>query len=372
MAKAKKKLLPKNFEDLLKLGDLEVLTDVFDTCELNARGGVFKQTALAFNDCPDELARWLVDRGADISATDSYGETPLHSRARHWKGRIEILLELGADIHNGENLRGTPLHTAAGSHKFNIARVLVEHGARIDALNSDRQTPLVYALQRCSNTDIEAMAMLAELLHKNVEQQKIVKKTFLSSIFGTQQMEKSHTTSEMKTLVTKIGTEFEFHRSNFNLELLEGAKTGLDKLYRLFEVTPVPGRAMHDGKSPIIAKTESWQKRHQEFWELLVPSSGAANTIQGEVIRISGKIRNELEGNGGVNWDSEFKKMADSFLLQVSSDTPLSNTEISEAKAIVAEVKARRGDTSKLCELAVNWVILNPRPKILSPPDYNR
>ena len=96
MAKAKKKLLPKDFEALLEKRGLKELKALFDTYDVNARGGVFKQTALAFNQCPDELARWLVESGADLAAGDSYGDTPLHSRSGHWKGRIEVLLELGA------------------------------------------------------------------------------------------------------------------------------------------------------------------------------------------------------------------------------------------------------------------------------------
>jgi hypothetical protein len=97
--------LPKDFEDLLVKGDIEALKAAFDNCDVGARGGTFKQTALAFNDCPDELVRWPVERGADLSAGDSCGETPLHSRAGHWKGHIELLIELGADArHSG----GTP------------------------------------------------------------------------------------------------------------------------------------------------------------------------------------------------------------------------------------------------------------------------
>ena len=86
MAKPKKKLLPKNFEELLQQGDIDTLKAVFASCDVNARGGYTKQSALAYNDCPDELARWLVAQGADPMAEDSYGETPLHARARHAQG----------------------------------------------------------------------------------------------------------------------------------------------------------------------------------------------------------------------------------------------------------------------------------------------
>jgi len=70
MAKTKKKTLPKDFEPMLERGSLAELKAVFDVCELDARGGYSKQTALAFDKCPDDLARWLVAQGADLSATD--------------------------------------------------------------------------------------------------------------------------------------------------------------------------------------------------------------------------------------------------------------------------------------------------------------
>jgi hypothetical protein len=50
MAK-KRKTLPKDFEELLKKGDLEELKAVFDKYELDARGGYAKETALAYDRC---------------------------------------------------------------------------------------------------------------------------------------------------------------------------------------------------------------------------------------------------------------------------------------------------------------------------------
>jgi ankyrin repeat protein len=140
VAKRKKKQLPKDFETLLETRDAEDLKILFNTHDVNARGGFCKQTALAFHQCPDELARWLVEHGADIAAVDRFGDTPLHSRSRHWNGRIEVLLELGADVNHGdgENMHGTPLHAAAGSYQVVTAGLLLRHGARVDALNRDR------------------------------------------------------------------------------------------------------------------------------------------------------------------------------------------------------------------------------------------
>jgi Ankyrin repeats (many copies) len=370
MAKPKKKLLPKNFEALLKEGDLEKLQEVFESCDVNARGGYTKQTALAYNDCPDALVRWLVEQGADLMAEDNYGETPLHARARHWQGHIEILLELGADVHRGENLRGTPLHTAAGAHNLRTAQILLQHGARANALNREKMTPLAYALQRCGNANLENMAPLAELLLEKDRPAPAKSGGLFAKIFGSQS--KGAGGPDLKALVSRIGTEFEFHRSNFNPDSVDAASAALDRLYQLFDVPPVPRRTMHDGKTPIVAKAANWEDCHQELWELLVPSSGHAATVQGEVIRLSGRIRNELEGNGGINWDADFRKMADAFLKHVGSGKSLPDTELADARYITSELKGRRGDTVRLCELAVSWVARNPQPLKLAKPNYSR
>jgi ankyrin repeat protein len=121
MAKTKKKMLPKDFEALLAAGNLDALKSVFDTHDVNARGGVFKQTALAFDQCPDELARWLHANGADLEAGDNYGDTPLISRAGNWRASVDVLLELGANVNAGENGRGTALHSAARSCNPGVA-----------------------------------------------------------------------------------------------------------------------------------------------------------------------------------------------------------------------------------------------------------
>jgi hypothetical protein len=356
MAKAKKKLLPKNFEEMLDAGDVEALKAVFDTCDVNARGGYSKQTALAFNELPDELVRWLAGQGADLSALDSYGLTPLLARASHWQGRIEVLLELGADVHATDKRGATALHKAAAVGNLRTAGLLLQHGARVDAADDGQLTPLAFALQQCGNVDIEKTAAMAQLLlqaHASVGQVDPV-------------------TEEMREFVERIGTEFEFHRSNFNPDSVDATGAALEQLYSLLGVAPVARRAVHDGKSPIIATAATWEARHQQLWELLVPSGGAAATLQGEVIRVSGRISHELDGNGGINWDAQFRQMATALLTYLGSGQPLPAVPLQEAAGIFDAVKKKSGDTARLCELAVEWVALNPTPIALAAPAYTR
>ncbi len=353
MAKKKKKL-PDDFEQLLGNSNLEELKLVFDQCELDARTGYGNVTALAFDNCPHLLAKWLVEQGADLHAIDRWGNTALHNRARSFYGNIKSLLELGASVHDKRSSLGTPLHAAARAHNVGNTALLLQYGANVDTLNSSGNTPLEEALQTCRNTDIVNMVELAKIyLNAGVE-----------------------ITNRMKTFVNDIGKGFELHRANFNKEYLDQTSSALEELYRIFEVEPVAKRVMHDGNSLIITNAGTWEEKHQELWNLLVPSTGRAETVQGEVIRITGRIDYELEGNGGINWDRDYKKMADVFLAFIAQGESLPSDELTEAKELVRQIKLKIGDTSRMCdricELGVKWVVANPVPLILSEVSYKR
>jgi hypothetical protein len=348
MAKPKKKLLPKNFEELLEKGVMSDLITVFDSCALDARGGYSKRTALAFAEIPDELAKWLVDQGADLQAADTRGNTPLHARSRSIRGRIKILIDLGADIHSVNAYVNTPLHEAADAHNVENATLLIQSGANVHALNAEQLTPLEIALRGCSNIDIEKTAALSQVL----------------------MAAGAHQTAKMKDFVEKIGQTFEFHRDGFNPESIEATDDALAKLYTIFQVTPVAQRQVHNGESAITVKETTWQKQHQELWELLVPSTGHAATVQGEVIRIPGRIMDELDRNGGANWNKDYKNMAATFIQFIGSAEPLSTSDMNEMTVLVASLSKNSEGPDRMVELAVKWALLNPNPIKISALKY--
>ncbi|MCL2059303.1 MAG: ankyrin repeat domain-containing protein [Oscillospiraceae bacterium] len=350
--KRKRKTLPQNFKELLNAGDISVLKAVFDKCELNAYGGYGKGTALHFYGVPDELVRWLVERGADVNARDMYQNTPLHKC-----DNVELLLDLGADIEAVNYQDETPLHLACSHRNIRVVRLLLSRNANVNAKNKRGFTPLSLALAHCRNADITNCAKIAELM-LDAKNPAII-------------------TPDMAESVMRIGRDFEFHREGFNKESLDETEKGLARLYELFKVAPAEKRRLHDGVSPIAVKSHRWQEQHQELWELLVPSQGAAKTVQGEVIRITGRVSIELLDNGAVNWDDDYRKMLDAFIKHIASGTQLLSDEFVEAGEIVKCLHSGNGgnggnESVRLCELAVKWVLLNPEPISLGNVTYRR
>ncbi len=52
-----------------------------------------------------------------------------------------------------------------------------------------------------------------------------------------------------------------------------------------------------------------YDKEYGELWDELVPNSGQAKTIQGELVRTIGRLASESYRNGNGNWDAGFRIM---------------------------------------------------------------
>ena len=98
-----------------------------------------------------EVQGALLAAGARVTATDASGATPLHWAALH--GDLEfarLLLEHGADIQAREPGEGmTPLHVAAAGGDTDLVKLLLERGADAGARDRAGRRPLDVA--RMSN-----------------------------------------------------------------------------------------------------------------------------------------------------------------------------------------------------------------------------
>lgn len=353
---AKKRVtLPKEFKDLMDEGNIEALKAVYDRCELTAHDGRFSLcTPLHMGGVPDELVIWLVEQGLDINIPDYYGATPLYRQATMGRETVKLLLELGADIEKPNRYGETPLHMAAEFFHPKTVKFLINKGANVNVENDMGRTPLASVLMVCRGIYIAQTAEIASMLLEA----------------GAKK------TSAMKEKVENIGKDFEFHRESIHPDYIEAADKGLTKLYELFDVKPVEKRITHDGVSPILVKEGSWEEQYEELWSFLIPSSGAAKTVQGEVIRIPGRVRDELDRNGGVNWDRDYRKMLQALPQYLSLGIPLSDQELEETKELIAQVHGKDFDDEprldRLCQLAIAWIKQNPEPLLLEKTSYKR
>jgi ankyrin repeat protein len=104
------------------------------------------------------MAKVLIDAGADVNAADEFGHEPLDEVRDGDVARL--LIEKGAMIDDQANLtEGTPLIRAAEDDRLDVARVLVEHKANVNARNCVEETPLHFA---CRNGDLAMVKLLVE------------------------------------------------------------------------------------------------------------------------------------------------------------------------------------------------------------------
>ena len=95
-----------------------------------------------------ELAEMLIVAGANLRATTRLGTyTPLYLASQQGHGPvIAALIKAGADLKTGTPNGTTPLMVAAAAGEVAAVKVLVEHGADVNAKDGVRaQTPLMYA-----------------------------------------------------------------------------------------------------------------------------------------------------------------------------------------------------------------------------------
>ena len=99
-----------------------------------------------------EIAKLLIENGADVNAKNNYNETALNESAR--SGYLELtklLIAKGAEV-NPRNYDGnyfTPLIDATSNNQTKIAKLLIEKGADTKAQYKDGRTFLDFADDKC-------------------------------------------------------------------------------------------------------------------------------------------------------------------------------------------------------------------------------
>ncbi|MBR1599457.1 MAG: hypothetical protein IJ661_11195 [Lachnospiraceae bacterium] len=227
----------------------------------------------------------------------------------------------------------------------------MDKGADVSAVDFGKDTPLEAAFKGAATMDNTQILPVAEYLLSNG----------------------AEVTDKLKQYMREDAERIEFMRDRISTDVISEVNEALDKLYRLIDIEPVPRHESYDGKTRIVVNETTWQKQHGELWNLLVPGSGHANTVQGEVIRITGRVTYELLDNGGANWDSDYKKMEKTLLSYVKMGNSMESVKYKELKGIVSKgSKASDDMLSRMTELCVEWVTFNLDPIPIGNVTYRR
>ena len=106
--------------------------------------------------CDLDLVKILIDAGADVNLVDSVVGTPLHSACICQQGQMErqgnviyyLINEINVDIEMVGGSHGCALNAACGRSSFEVVRLILEKGARIDVKDDMGRIAIHFAAGR--------------------------------------------------------------------------------------------------------------------------------------------------------------------------------------------------------------------------------
>jgi ankyrin repeat protein len=92
-----------------------------------------------------EVAKYLLDQGAEVNARNKHGYSALHFVKS--KAMAEVLVSKGAEVNMTENYGLTPLHDAVLEGYTDIVEFLISKGADVNVIENKGFTPLKMAVK---------------------------------------------------------------------------------------------------------------------------------------------------------------------------------------------------------------------------------
>ncbi|KAH9898943.1 ankyrin repeat-containing domain protein [Xylariomycetidae sp. FL2044] len=128
------------------VGMIEIVKVVYKDYDLNDPGDGYTPLALAVCGKHEAVARFLLEKGANVDAKSSHtlNKTPLYYAAEAgFAAIVKLLLEYGAAVNAvEERFSRTPLYAAAAFGGEEVVKILLAHGADVNRQDGSGDTPL--------------------------------------------------------------------------------------------------------------------------------------------------------------------------------------------------------------------------------------
>lgn len=246
--------------DIVKLyldhgAKVNILNKVGESALFYASNAKVARLLIEAGDDPNRLAEWgtplhsaarwerpevikvLLEKGAKVNIYGKSGESPLHYASTAEVARL--LIAAGADPKRSSK-SGTPMHSAAGSGRIEVAKVLLKHGADVNAHRNKNEgfKPLLRAITNGrtefvqflvdNGSDLEVSGQPVEPLPSPVDRSKYFSTSLHSAAYFNQ--------PEIAKILVKAGIKINsrdfqkktpLHRAAFN-QAFEAAKWLVD------------------------------------------------------------------------------------------------------------------------------------------------
>jgi hypothetical protein len=132
-----------------KMGDLPQLRVTLTADNVNVpQGGGWTALHWAARDGHDECVKYCIEMGANVNARSIGGYTPLHFALLYERVTavkvVRVLLDAGASVDMIDDDDGwTPLHRAICTNRVDVARMLIDRGAKLCNVLLDENVPKI-------------------------------------------------------------------------------------------------------------------------------------------------------------------------------------------------------------------------------------
>lgn len=245
---------------------------------------------------------------------------------------LAVLKEIGIDATN--DIGETPLIVAAYLERIEVLKTILEQTSDVDYKMEGGITETAL-LEACSQRRLESIQLLVEA-GANIEQQDRYGMTPLSKIFTNTFSDPIPSAvylvskgAKLTDKVLEMGMSWNKERFTEFLKTMDSVPENLPVITE----TSYPEKEEQTDSDLDIehlhnrVNQKDYFKTAKTIWQKLVPKSGQAHTVQGELLRAIEKLRDEAQRNGNGNFNTNCHVLLIGYLRNYLADDRIFDQE---------------------------------------------